>query len=314
MNGTNDVGRYLSSIKSVRGVENVVLTQQDGVPIQSAGVWLSKDDIFKVSSATSAIFAAAQRIHPDLEYILLEGNTSKIVIAPLPLTNYYLAITANPVVNLGAIFLYVYRAVDPIKNIITSHAYAENAPLRAFNSTEINKIQKSFAIRPGSSENKQHLSFDINISLDLSERLDQQIERFVNKIPGVRTSAVILKGGYLLAATDPEWGPNAPMTFSLYDTSVRLGWLMRKAMVDRVLCKTGKTQHFIHKLEDAVFSTEVMSDQVRLGMVRLLLPSFIKTINQILRSAKQYERKIPITLDLDGPLIFQTKVEGSQIQ
>ena len=115
---------HLDQIKQLKGVENAVLTQRDGNPIQSTGVWFSKDEIFNVSSATSAIFNVGIHLHPeDLKYILIEGKKAKILIAPLnsPLHyslnrilerqgilnnahEFFIAITAQPNINLGGIF------------------------------------------------------------------------------------------------------------------------------------------------------------------------------------------------------------------
>ena len=122
---TDQIKLSLEKIKQVNGVENAVLTQRDGNPIQSAGVWLSRDEIFNISSATSAIYNLGLHLHPDeLKYILLEGKSSKILLAPLKnsmddpidrimirqgITNkneeFFIAITATPKVNLGGIFL-----------------------------------------------------------------------------------------------------------------------------------------------------------------------------------------------------------------
>ena len=75
---------HLDQIKQIKGVENAVLTQRDGNPIQSSGVWFSKDEIFNVCSAASAIFNVGIHLHPkDLKYILIEGKKAKILIAPL---------------------------------------------------------------------------------------------------------------------------------------------------------------------------------------------------------------------------------------
>ena len=84
MSLADQVKVYLERIKSVKGVENVVLTQRDGNPIQSAGIWLSKEEIFNISSATSAIYNLGLHLHSkNLKYILIEGNSAKIFIAPL---------------------------------------------------------------------------------------------------------------------------------------------------------------------------------------------------------------------------------------
>ena len=125
MNLQEKIKIHLDQIKQLKGVETAVLTQRDGNPIQSAGVWFSKDEIFNVCSAASAIFNVGIHLHPiDLKYILIEGKKAKILIAPLnsPLHfslnkileqqgilnnnhEFFIAITAQPNVNLGGIFL-----------------------------------------------------------------------------------------------------------------------------------------------------------------------------------------------------------------
>ena len=68
---------YLDKIRAIKGVENSVLAQRDGNPIQSAGVWLSKEEIFNISSATSAIYNIGIHLHNQrLKYTLIEGNSA----------------------------------------------------------------------------------------------------------------------------------------------------------------------------------------------------------------------------------------------
>ena len=120
-----EIKNNLEQIKQIRGVENVVLTQRDGNPIQYCGVWLSKEEIFNVSAATSAIYNCALKLYSGkLKYLLIEGGKAKIILTPLK--NYgtetinkiisaqnlqgnndefYIAITTHSNVNLGGILL-----------------------------------------------------------------------------------------------------------------------------------------------------------------------------------------------------------------
>ena len=80
----DEIKKNLEIIKSTKGVENIVLTQRDGNPIQFSGVWLSKDEIFNVSAATAAIYNCGIALHQnDLKYILIEGKQAKILLSPL---------------------------------------------------------------------------------------------------------------------------------------------------------------------------------------------------------------------------------------
>ncbi len=73
----------LKKLKKVPGVENAVLSQRDGGPIQWVGVWLNNREVFGVCSSTSAIFSVAEELHNgSLENILIDGERAKILVAP----------------------------------------------------------------------------------------------------------------------------------------------------------------------------------------------------------------------------------------
>ena len=154
------IGIYLDQIRQLNGVENAVLPQRDGNPIQSSGVWFSKAEIFKVCSAASAIFNVGIHLHPkDLKYILIEGKKAKILIAPLiphlisSLNNFidpqlikdnemefFIAITAQPNVNLGGIFLQTKECLKQIKTSLITSKETFKPPLIQFNNQTIQNI------------------------------------------------------------------------------------------------------------------------------------------------------------------------------
>src|SRR6056297_2208540 len=122
----------------MKGVENVVLTQRDGNPIQYSGIWISKDEIFNVSDLTSAIYNCALQLYKDeLKYLLIEGKRAKILISPLKNygsktlnkiikaqdlqgsnNEFFVAITARPNINLGGILLKTRQQLIEIKKAL----------------------------------------------------------------------------------------------------------------------------------------------------------------------------------------------------
>jgi predicted regulator of Ras-like GTPase activity (Roadblock/LC7/MglB family) len=150
----DQIAHHLANIKGIPGVENVVLTQKDGVPIKSSGVWFSKDDIFRVCSATSAIYAVAQRLHPTLGHILLEGEGAKIFIAPIDTpSDYYMAVTTQSRINLGHVFMRMSQSVKAIRVLVPHYDDGVVAPLRAFSEDDIDRIQRGFKYDPISNKN-----------------------------------------------------------------------------------------------------------------------------------------------------------------
>ncbi|MFX1415223.1 MAG: roadblock/LC7 domain-containing protein, partial [Promethearchaeota archaeon] len=103
---TDELTETLQNIKVIAGVENVVLIQKDGLPVASAGVWFSKEEVFAVASSTCAIYGVAKLIHGEFKYLLMESETSKVFLASLPNNpDYFLTITTAPRVNLAALFI-----------------------------------------------------------------------------------------------------------------------------------------------------------------------------------------------------------------
>ena len=131
----DEIRMNLEKIRATKGVENAVLTQRDGNPIQYSGIWFSKSEIFSVSAATSAIYNCGLQLHKDqLKYILIEGNKAKILLTPLRNfgtatlnrileaqnlsgndDEFFIAITTKPTVNLGGIFLKTRQSLIDIK-------------------------------------------------------------------------------------------------------------------------------------------------------------------------------------------------------
>ncbi|MHA1754881.1 MAG: roadblock/LC7 domain-containing protein, partial [Candidatus Odinarchaeia archaeon] len=140
---------YLQNIKNINGVENVVLTQRDGFPINSAGVWLSQKEIFNVSSAASAIYAVAEDItHQELKNILVEGSNAKIFLTPLPKTKeYFITLTTKNRANLGAIYVEAKNSVELLQKILIDSGLDLKPPLRDYSEAEIKEILENFSLK-----------------------------------------------------------------------------------------------------------------------------------------------------------------------
>ena len=154
------VKTHLDSIKAINGVENVVLTQRDGNPIASAGVWLSRNEIFHVSAATSAIYNVGLSLHGVwLKYMVIEGPKAKILIAPLhdgayatqhnsgsgmEWAEYFIALTTLSNVNLGSVFIKTQNTLNNINDLILKSQQTFKPPLREFNEKQIEFIVNKF--------------------------------------------------------------------------------------------------------------------------------------------------------------------------
>lgn len=310
------IGIHLDQIKQLKGVENAVLTQRDGNPIQSSGVWFSKDEIFNVSSATSAIFNVGIHLHPnDLKYILIEGKKAKILIAPLnspihhSLNNllieqgiidnrheYFIAITAQPDTNLGGIFLQTGECLRNIKTSLITSGETFKPPLIQFDQQKIQSIIQGFSIKENDDLEYRLSPFSLSFSERISIELRKVLNNFNTAVPDLKYAYITIEGGFIASKIHktnefPKYQLDniSAMSYSLFQTANRCAWLLKKMNADSILLDCDNSFQFIYGLGKSIFSTEIGKSKQRLGLIRLILPQFSKKINNLIKEASELQ-------------------------
>ncbi len=310
------IGIHLDQIKQLKGVENAVLTQRDGNPIQSTGVWFSKDEIFNVSSATSAIFNVGIHLHPkDLKYILIEGKKAKILIAPLnsPLHTslnkilemqgildsnheYFIAITAQPNINLGGIFLQTNECLKKIKTTLITSGESFKPPLIQFNNQKIQNIIEGFNIKETEDFDLRLSSFSLSFSEAISLELRKVLKNISVTIPDLNYAFITIEGGFIASKIlknididSDKLDKISAMSYSLFQTANRCAWLLKKMQADSILLDCQNSFQFIDGIGKAIFSTEIGKLRQKLGLIRLILPQFSKKIDSLVKEASEIQ-------------------------
>ena len=307
---------HLDQIKQIKGVENAVLTQRDGNPIQSSGVWFSKDEIFNVCSAASAIFNVGIHLHPkDLKYILIEGKKAKILIAPLnsPLHSslnkilekqmilnsnheFFVAITAQPNVNLGGIFLQTNECLKKIKTSLITSGESFKPPLIQFDNQKIQNIINGFDIKENEEFNLKISSFSLSFSENISIELRKVLNDFSLTIPDLKYAFISIEGGFVASkilknsrVNNNELDNISAMSYSVFQTANRCSWLLKKMHTENILIDCDNSFQFINGLGKSIFSSEIGKARQKLGLLRLLLPQFSKKINTLIKKASEIQ-------------------------
>ncbi|MHA1933552.1 MAG: hypothetical protein ACW96X_13490 [Promethearchaeota archaeon] len=310
------IGIYLDQIKQIKGVENAVLTQRDGNPIQSTGVWFSKDEIFNVSSATSAIFNVGIHLHPkDLKYILIEGKKAKILIAPLnsPIHNslnrilesqgvlddrheFFIAITAQPNINLGGVFLQTSECLRKIKTSLITSGESFKPPLIQFNSQKVQNIIEGFNVKENEEIDFKLTPFSLSFSKQVSLKLTSVLDNISVTVPDMKFAFVTVEGGFIASKLLKKLDFNAEkldkisaMSYSLFQTANRCAWLLKKMHAESILLDCQHSFQFIEGLGKAIFSTVIGKMRQKLGLIRLILPQFTNRINNLIKEASEIQ-------------------------
>ena len=307
-----NVKTHLDVIKRIYGVENIVLSQRDGSPIESAGIWLSSKEVFGVCSSAAAIFNVAEHLHKSsLNYILIDGVRAKILVAPIrnsdnsPLTyggqidtsllgnyrnsetEYFIAITTRPKTNLGSIFLKMKKSLQSIRKILDESGLEFKPPLRSFSEEEVKNIFESFSVKEDDDTSSNISTFSLRVTAELSSRIRDLVFNYSKNVPGVKVACITLTGGYALCkfSIDPVIEAEGAISFSLFDTSKRIIYMLKKTPISSVLCDCANYSHFIYDLSGGVFSTFISRGEKRLGLLRMLIPQYVKQMTGYLKEA-----------------------------
>jgi len=310
------IGIHLDQIKQIKGVENAVLTQRDGNPIQSTGVWFSKDEIFNVSSATSAIYNVGIHLHPkDLKYILIEGKKAKILIAPLnsPIHNslnrileaqgvlddkheFFIAITAQPNINLGGVFLQTSECLRKIKTSLITSGESFKPPLIQFNSQKVQNIIEGFNVKENDEIDFKLSPFSLSFSKPMSLNLKNVLNNISLTVPDLKYAFITIEGGFIASRLLKNFDMNSEkldkisaMSYSLFQTANRCAWLLKKMHAESILLDCQHSFQFIEGLGKAIFSTVIGKMRQKLGLIRLILPQFTNKINTLVREASEIQ-------------------------
>ncbi len=298
-----EVKSQLAKIKKIYGVENTVLSQRDGSPIESAGIWLSRNEIFGVCSSTAAIFNVAEHLHQkELNYILIDGIRAKILVAPLRNsdnslynngiqmnnhTEFFLAVTTRPRTNLGSIFIGMRNTLESITEILENSGLEFKPPLRTFSENEVRTILDAFSVKEDNETTSTINTFSLKITAKLSAKIRDLIFDYSKNVPGVKLACITLNGGYPLCkfTLDPVLEAEGAISFSIFDQCSRTLYMLKKDSIRNVLCETQNYSHFIYDLNGGIFSTYISKGEKRIGLLRLLIPQYVKTMNDYLKEA-----------------------------
>ncbi len=291
---SDELTETLQNIKTITGVENVVLIQKDGLPVASAGVWFSKEEVFAVASSTCAIFGVAKLIHGDFKYLLMESETSKVFLASLPNdSDYFLTVTTAPRVNLAALFIEMKDNLSRLSYLLRSHIDGRLPPLRSYSSDETSRVLEGFAVAEGRATT-YGTSRSI-ISLDRSQALSLRalLRQVHDSIPNIGSVFLSLNGGIRVSLEGFTNDRLAAMSFALHDASERVVRTLRNSSLQTVMCETNTTRHFIYSVPNGVFSLWVDKDSQKLGLMRLLLKHYIEEIRRVLSSVSIVKPAVP---------------------
>ena len=201
-------------------------------------------------------------------------------------------VTTKNTVNLGSIFIKMKKILNAIQMILEDSKKDYKPPLRTFAQDEVEEILESFKVKDSSNNNDRNIdTFMLQMSAETSNNIRNSVLDFSKNVPGVKLASVTLNGGYSICKFifDSLLESEGAMAFSLFDTSRRIIWMLKKTNINNVLCDCKNYIHFMYHIQNgSIFSCYISrGEDKRLGLFRLLIPQYVQNIKSYLKEASK---------------------------
>ncbi len=177
--------------------------------------------------------------------------------------------------------------MNNINELIIRSNQSFKPPLREFNEQQINIILDKFNSKEEKDINYNISPVNYNLTWDSFKKCEDVLWNFSKIVSTLIYSSVAFKGGYILNSIQPNQGfnltPDAEMamSFSLFDTSSRYAWLLKKMNITSIFLDCNHYMHFIMGFNGGIFSSFIYKDEKKIGFIRLLLPKYLGLIEKI---------------------------------
>jgi len=275
-------------LREIPGVHNIVVIQKDGYPIVSSGLWLSKDDIFNVSSITAAIQSAIKRIHRDIKYNMIETRGLNLIIFTAKNIDLNLIVTTNKNANLGGLFIALDKFIKENFDVLKKIEQLSNMPLIEYDKSKMDMIYRNFNVAEDKVFDIQNNNLSTSIFNSLNAVIiDKELGKRVNDIVGtfitsikqkIRISIVGENGFKLFSSDNLKINFTDAFIYAIFETATKLLFDTFEEQVEQITVFHDNGFRLLYSLDSYVLNVEVYDLKVRLGLIRLLVNSLKRSI------------------------------------
>ena len=311
---TDYLREQCDSLREVPGVHNIVIVQKDGYPIVSSGLWLSREDVFNISSITAAIQSAIKRVHKNIKYEIIETRELNLVIFTTKDTELNLVITTNKNANLGGLFIALDKFIKNNLDVLKKIEQLSNTPLLEYDKSKKELIYRNFNVMDAQFSriqrtNKSLIFGSSNIIIidkELGIKINTIINTFLTSIKQKIEISIIGENGFTLFSSN-----NVGITFdyafiyAMFDTATKLLYNTFEENINQITICYEQGFRLLYALDSYVLNVELHDLRTRLGLIRLLSNSLKRSILKEIQDAKMKQMKIES--------IEQVKISSSDI-
>lgn len=288
----------LEDIKaSVPCIDGIFLTQRDGNPIASTGVYLSQDEILSVSAGTAAIFNACIILHGRfLEHLVIDGARWKVLIQPLTRAkNYFLTITYRSLLNMGHLQRQLEPFAERIQERLDSSGYDFVPPLREYNKKKLDMMLAHFKSKASKSGDAVVQCFSYPMKEETPSRCNAILKNMNKVVQGFIYGSVAFRGGFLLTWSQRvekfNLAPHSEIAVSFSIWNVARSYLdyLKRTILQSIYMDCGEYVQFISAKENILMSLYLAKGRQVTGFLRMTLMHYLDLLLEQLKGTERQE-------------------------
>ncbi|MFX0101320.1 MAG: roadblock/LC7 domain-containing protein [Candidatus Hodarchaeota archaeon] len=292
------VNQILEVIKeSIPSIDGIFLTQRDGNPIASTGVYLAQDEILSVSAGTAAIYNACLVLHGNLlEHLVIDGVKAKILIQPLTREkNYFLTITYRALLNMGHVYKKLKPFIEQIQHELESSGCDFTPPLREYNEKKLDVMMAHFKSKASKSEGGAIPCFSYRLTGETQVQSNNILNNMNKVVQGFMYGSVAFTGGFLLTWSQKVEKFNLTpdceiaLSFSIWNVARSYLEYLKKTSLQSIYMDCGEYAQFINAKDDLLLSLYIIKGVQVTGFLRLTLIHYLDLLIQNLRYTEKYD-------------------------
>jgi predicted regulator of Ras-like GTPase activity (Roadblock/LC7/MglB family) len=209
---------------------------------------------------------------------------------------FFIAITAQPNINLGGVFLQTSECLRKIKTSLITSGESFKPPLIQFSSQKVQNIIEGFNVKENDEIDFKLSPFSLSFSKPMSLNLKKVLNNISHTVPDLKYAFITIEGGFIASRLLKNFDMNSEkldkisaMSYSLFQTANRCAWLLKKMHAESILLDCQHSFQFIEGLGKAIFSAVIGKMRQKLGLIRLILPQFTNKINTLVREASEVQ-------------------------
>ncbi|MHA1131907.1 MAG: hypothetical protein ACTSQI_01455 [Candidatus Helarchaeota archaeon] len=253
------VRELLYETKEQHNLESCTLTHRTAGPLESAGTWISKDEVYGMCSTAMHIFFLGDTIYEStIIYTVVKVDDEILFMAPIPNFEYFLILNVPPKIDYGDLFRNLKNHLIP--TIISLLGRAENPFLNRFIFQAQEKTFMKYELGKNCSEVKPKIIAPVqNIEIDckVSNHVRDLVFDCLKTNSEISSVEIILAGGipFCSFSVDPRFEKVQKESFNLFnDANLYLSKNMHKSLKMLLFESTGYS-YLIYGLIGGIFST-----------------------------------------------------------